>query len=400
MLRVGLSGGIASGKSTVSGRLAERGAVIVDADLVAREVVLPGTPGLAEIVDRFGPEVLAEDGTLDRPALGGIVFSDDVARKELEAITHPRIIERSREVVDAAPSTAVVVHDIPLLVELEREASYALTVIVDVPEQVRLHRLVEVRGIPEQLARSQIDAQATDAQRRAAADVLLPNTGTLDELHAAVDRLWEDRLLPFEENLRAGRHTRRPETLRLADHDPTWAERADRVLARIAHALGDTAVTLDHVGSTSIPGLVAKDVLDLQVGVRDLADLDDPAVRSRLAEVGLLLPERDWFDHAHDGSEATLPKRMIASADPASIVHGHVRVVDSPAWRLALLFRDWLRAEPEALAEYAAAKTALSAEGLTTTQYAEAKEPWFAQAFPRAEQWAQQTGWAPPARKP
>ncbi|RIK11604.1 MAG: dephospho-CoA kinase, partial [Acidobacteria bacterium] len=194
MLLVGLSGGIGSGKSTVSGHLADLGAVVIDADRVARDVVEPGTPALAQIAERFGQHLLAADGSLDRPALGAVVFGDERARKDLEKITHPRITERTRELVAAAPQDAVVVHDIPLLVELDRAGHYALTVIVDVPEEVRLRRLVELRGMDADAARARIAAQATDARRRAAADVLLPNSGTVEELRARVERLWDGRL--------------------------------------------------------------------------------------------------------------------------------------------------------------------------------------------------------------
>lgn len=197
MLRVGLSGGIGSGKSTVSARLAELGAVVVDADLVAREVVEPGMPSLAEIAERFGPGVIAEDGSLDRPALGAVVFGDEQARRDLEAITHPRIHARSAELFAAAPDDAVVVHDLPLLVEMGRGRSYDLTVIVDVPEEVRLRRLVELRGMEIEQARARIAAQATDEERRAAADVLLDNSGTVEELHTQVDRLWHETLVPL-----------------------------------------------------------------------------------------------------------------------------------------------------------------------------------------------------------
>ncbi|MFX0537373.1 dephospho-CoA kinase [Ornithinimicrobium sp. Y1847] len=198
MLRVGLSGGIGSGKSTVSARLAERGAVVIDADRVAREIVEPGMPSLTEIAARFGPHVLAADGSLDRAALGAIVFADEQARRDLEAITHPRIIERSRELFAEAPDDAIVVHDFPLLVELDRMRDYDLTVIVDVPLEQRVQRLVEHRGMDEVAARQRMAAQATDDQRRAAADVLIDNTGTLEQLHEAVDRLWHDRLVPME----------------------------------------------------------------------------------------------------------------------------------------------------------------------------------------------------------
>ncbi|GAA5161585.1 dephospho-CoA kinase [Ornithinimicrobium tianjinense] len=400
MLWVGLSGGIGSGKSTVSARLAALGAVVVDADRVAREVVEPGMPALAEIVDRFGPQVVGAGGTLDRAALGAVVFSDADARRDLEAITHPRIAARTRELVAAAPEDAVVVHDIPLLVELDRAADYALTVIVDVPAEVRLRRLVELRGTPEAEARRRIAAQADDASRHAAADVLLDNSGTVEELHAQVDRLWSGRLVPYEAALRAGRAARRPETLAVVEHDDRWPDQAARLLDRLRAALGDRAQRLDHIGSTSVAGLPAKDVVDLQVVVADLAVVDDPAVRRELARRGFVVVDdgREWFDHAHGAggpADATWPKRMVATADPGRVVHCHVRESESPAWRLALLFRDWLRAEPGERERYAALKAGLLAQGLSTSAYAAAKEPWFAEAFPRAEAWAARTGWQP-----
>lgn len=403
MLWVGLSGGIGSGKSTVSGRLAELGAVVIDADAIAREVVEPGTPALAEIVERFGPEVLTPDGALDRPALGSVVFGDPAARADLEAITHPRIFARTQELRDSAPDDAVVVHDIPLLVELDRAADYALTLIVDVPEEVRLRRLVDLRGMDEAEARRRIAAQADDDRRRQAADVLLPNTGSVEELHASVDRLWHERLVPFEAGLRSGRPSRRPEVLTLSGPDPRWPAQAARVLHRLRAALGEAALRTDHIGSTSIPGLTAKDVLDLQVVVPDLEVLDERAVREALSGRGLLVVDRTgdgraWWDHAHGEAFApgeTWAKRFVATADPGQVVHVHVRQQDSPAWRLALLFRDWLRAVPEERDAYAQLKADSVRAGLSTSEHASAKEPWFAQAFPRAEAWASRTGWAP-----
>lgn len=406
MLWVGLSGGIGSGKSTVSARLAELGAVVVDADRVAREVVEPGMPALAEIEGRFGSQVIGTDGALDRAALGAVVFADANARKDLEAITHPLISERTRELVAAAPQDAVVVHDIPLLVELDRAADYALTLIVDVPAEVRLRRLVELRGSDEADARRRIASQATDAQRRAAADVLLDNTGTVEELHAQVDRLWTDRLVPFEANLRAGARSRRSETLSIGGPDERWAVDAARLVGRLRAALGDAAQRVDHIGSTSVPGLPAKDVIDLQIVVGGLAALDDDGVRAGLARRGFVVADdREWWDHAHafadlhgapvDDPDGTWPKRMVGTADPGRVVHCHVRADDSPAWRLALLFRDWLRAEPAELEGYSALKAELAETGLSTSDYTEAKEPWFATAFPRAEAWARATGWTP-----
>ncbi|GAA1180562.1 dephospho-CoA kinase [Ornithinimicrobium humiphilum] len=396
MLWVGLSGGIGSGKSTVSARLAEHGAVVVDADKIARQVVEPGTPGLAEIAQRFGPSVIAEDGSLDRQALGAVVFGDEAARRALEAITHPRILERTQQLVAAAPDDAVVVHDIPLLVELDRAADYALTVIVDVPEEERVRRLVELRGMDEQQARARIAVQATDAQRRAAADVLLPNAGTLDQLRTRVDALWWDRLVPYEANVRHGRRVRRSEILEVVDPDPRWAAQAARLAARLQRALGESAVRVDHIGSTAVPGLPAKDVVDLQVVVPSLEVLDDPAVHRRLARVGFSPPAPNW-DHARGKgvADGRWPKRFWGGGDPGRVVHVHGRVADGPAWRVALLLRDWLRGDEEARRDYLALKEKLLSAGLSSSDYAQAKEPWFARAVPRAEEWAARTGWTP-----
>ncbi|MFK5583909.1 dephospho-CoA kinase [Serinicoccus sp. LYQ131] len=399
MLRVGLSGGIGSGKSTVSARLAELGAVVVDADAVAREVVAAGTPGLGEIVDRFGVGMLTPDGALDRTALGQVVFDDPQARQDLERITHPRIRARSAELFADAPADAVVVHDIPLLVELDLVADYALTVIVDVDAAERERRLVQLRGMPSAQARARIAAQADDAARAAAADVLLDNRGTVAELLPRVDALWHDRLVPFERGLRAGVPSRRPERLSIVDPDPDWPHRARRLLARVRTALGESVLRADHVGSTSVPGLPAKDVIDLQVVVADLGVLDDPTIRTALARVGLLVADGGWFDHGHPAVAAgahrpTLPKRMVKTADPAQVVHCHVRPVGSQAWELALLFRDWMNAEVDERAAYVELKLRHLSAGTSASDYAQQKEPWFASAFERAQDWAVATGWS------
>ncbi len=249
MLRVALTGGIGSGKSTVSARLAALGAFVVDADAVAREVVEPGTPALAAVVERFGPEVVTADGTLDRPALGRLVFGDRAALADLEAITHPAIWARTAEIVAAARPDAVVVHDMPLVVEKAMGAQYHLVVVVGAGEEVRLRRLVELRGMPEADARARIAAQATDEERRAAADVWLDNEGTPDALRAAVMRLWSERLEPFEANVRHGIRSRLSHPT-ISAPDATWPAQAARLLARVRHAVGDAAVTLDHIGST------------------------------------------------------------------------------------------------------------------------------------------------------
>ena len=195
MTRVGLTGGIGSGKSEVARLLARRGAVVVDADALAREAVAPGTPGLAAVVGEFGPGVLGADGSLDRAALGRIVFADEGRRAALEAIVHPYVARRSAELMAAAPPGAVVVYDVPLLVERGLQDQYDLVVVVEADEATRLRRLVEGRGMSEREARERMAAQVTSAQRAAVADVLLRNDAGLAELELQVERLWA-RLQP------------------------------------------------------------------------------------------------------------------------------------------------------------------------------------------------------------
>jgi dephospho-CoA kinase len=195
VLRIGLTGGIGSGKSTVSGLLAARGARIVDADRIAREVVEPGTPGLAAVVAAFGPGVLTAEGALDRPALAGIVFADPAARARLDGIVHPLVRARAAELIAELPPGAVVVQDVPLLVETGQAASYDLVVVVEADLETRVQRLAQ-RGLVEDDARARIAAQATDEQRRTVADVVLDNSGTLEDLEAQVDRFWSERVAP------------------------------------------------------------------------------------------------------------------------------------------------------------------------------------------------------------
>ena len=188
--RVGLTGGVASGKSTVSAMLAELGAVVIDADLLAREVVSPGTDGLAAVVEEFGPEVLGPDGALDRPRLGALVFADPERRRALEAIIHPRVRARAAEIEAAAQEGSVVVHDIPLLTETGQAASFDAVVVVDVPTDVQVDRMVGIRGMPEEDARARISAQAPREERLAIATYIVENTGSLDELRARVEEVY------------------------------------------------------------------------------------------------------------------------------------------------------------------------------------------------------------------
>lgn len=189
-MRVGLTGGVGSGKSTVARLLAEHGAVIIDADAIAREVVQRGTPGFDAVVAEFGPSVVGADGELDRPALAAIVFADEERRAALNAIVHPLVGQRSVELMAAAPSGAVVVYDVPLLVESNLAAGFDRVVVVEASVATRLARLAE-RGMPEADARERMRVQATDEQRRAVADELIMNDGGLDELRTRVAQVWE-----------------------------------------------------------------------------------------------------------------------------------------------------------------------------------------------------------------
>ncbi|MCK0113807.1 dephospho-CoA kinase [Ornithinimicrobium sp. F0845] len=267
LLRVGLSGGIGSGKSTVSQTLADRGAVVIDADLLAREVVEPGTPGLAAIAQRFGDDILTPEGALDRAALGRVVFGDPAARTDLEGITHPLIAERTRELIAAAPAHSIVVHDVPLLVEVGYAPRYHLVIIVGASRETRLRRLTDLRGMTGAEAEQRIDAQATDVQRRAVADVWLDNEGTVDELRAATERLYAERLVPFLTHLVQG--------LGVPTHEVPGPEEMVRLEARLGYVLGedlDGALELDP-GTDSL-------LVPLAPGVP--AD----AMRERLARAG------------------------------------------------------------------------------------------------------------------
>jgi dephospho-CoA kinase len=196
VLRVGLTGGIGSGKSEVSRRLAARGAVIIDADVAARQVVAPGTPGLARIAEAFGPGVLRPDGALDREWLGAIVFGDPAQLAKLNAITHPLIGEWMRAAERAAAETAdgdlIVVYDVALIAESGRWADYDLVVVVDVPPEVQVDRLVSQRGMAPDQARARLAAQASREQRLALADLVIDNSGSLEDLDRRVAEVWAD----------------------------------------------------------------------------------------------------------------------------------------------------------------------------------------------------------------
>lgn len=377
MLRVGLTGGIGSGKSTVARRLAEHGAVLVDSDALAREVVAPGTDGLAEIVAAFGNAVLDADGALDRPALAGVVFADAGARERLNAIVHPRVRRRSDELIGSAPADAVVVQDVPLLVEGAMAPLFPLVVVVHAEAEERVRRLVHHRGMPEVDARARIAAQADDAARRAAADVWLDNSGVPGDLTAAVDALWTDRFVPFEENLRRRRVA--GGARRLGGPDPAWAGEGARLCARVLAAAGERA-RVAHIGVTAVPGLPAEDVLEIALGVDSPADAD--TVGEALQEAGFPRCSDAHTPRPASPGPAADPGPVHGSADPGRPATLYVRPIGSPRWRHDLLVRDWLRADEEAREEYRAARGEMS-------------DRWWDTAGPRAEAWAGSAAWSP-----
>ncbi|MCV7279355.1 dephospho-CoA kinase [Mycolicibacterium flavescens] len=406
MLRIGLSGGIGAGKSTVSSTFSELGGIVVDGDVIAREVVEPGTEGLAKLVDAFGHEILhaggPDAGSLNRPALAAIAFSDEEKRQTLNGIVHPLVAHRRSELIAAAADDAVIIEDIPLLVESGMAPMFPLVVIVHADEDVRVKRLIEYRGFTEQDARARIAAQATEEQRRAVADVWLDNSGSAGQLVEQARALWHERIQPFAHNLRENQWATAAPTL--VPYDDTWPEQARRAVARLTTACGHRAVRVDHIGSTAVPGMDAKDIIDIQVTVDSLEVADE--LRDALTSAGYVrtpftadVAKPDarstvpGFDHT---GEALWDKRLHCSADPGRPTHVHVRVAGRPNQQFALLFVDWLRANPGVRADYLALKRRVAAEGHATTgAYAEAKEPWFLEAYRRAWEWADTTGWRP-----
>ncbi|MEH3154544.1 MAG: dephospho-CoA kinase [Gordonia paraffinivorans] len=301
MIRVGLTGGIGAGKSTVARAFSQRGAHLIDADVIAREVVAPGSEGLAELVTEFGDDILDPDGALDRAALAARAFVDEDSRKRLNAITHPRVGARTWELIQAAPDDAIVVQDIPLLVEGGLAPMFHLVVIVWADEQTRLQRLTEQRGMPADDAAARIRAQADDDQRRAVADVWLDNSGAPEAVADAAARLWDERLVPFEANVRAG-------VAAVASGPPPAGPDADGLVRRVTNRLravaGERAQTVER--ETSDDGIT------LRVTVADEATasgLIDP-----LTEAGF--PRVDGDGQVHGSADPGRPVTVrVVTAD-------------------------------------------------------------------------------------
>lgn len=203
MLRIALTGGIACGKTLVSAALAALGAVIIDSDLLARQVVEPGSAGLQEVMDRFGVEVIRADGSLDRPALGELIFSDADARADLNAIIHPRVRAEASRLEADAPSDGVVVHVIPLLLETGQQDTFDAVMVVDVPEDVQLRRLMERNGLDTTQARARIAAQAQRSERLAAATWIIDNSGDPGSAAHSVRRLWDGPIAGLRDDIRS-----------------------------------------------------------------------------------------------------------------------------------------------------------------------------------------------------
>lgn len=378
MLRIGLTGGIGAGKSTVSAMLVEHGAVLVDSDRIAREVVEPGQPLLEKLAEAFGPQVLHSDGSLDRQALAAEAFVDSDHTARLNGLMHPAIRDRTAEHFARHADAEIVVHDVPLLVENDMTPAYHLNLLVDVPAEVRLQRLMDSRGMDRDDAAARISRQADDDTRRAACDVTIDNSGPVDETKAAVARLIESRIRPFAANLTAGRWAPRT-VLDLVDPaDADWSGDAQRVVAKLRHGTADE-FTVEHIGSTSVPGLPAKDVIDLQLLVPDLIAARE--LEPRLAELGY--PGTEMSDHLGEGG--TEPKWFHANTDPGRAVNLHVRTADSVGAHFARAFRDLLTEDAWERERYLQVKRELTAEakaaGATDAQmtrtYAESKELYF-----------------------
>jgi dephospho-CoA kinase len=386
MLRIGLTGGIGAGKSTVSATFAECGGVVVDGDVIAREVVEPGTEGLAALVDAFGDDILLADGALNRPALAAKAFSSEERRARLNGIVHPLVARRRAEVIAAVSEDEVVVEDIPLLVESHMAPLFPLVVVVHADPEMRVKRLIK-RGMEEADARARIAAQTTDEQRRRVADVWLGNSGTEGELIERARDLWYQRVLPFAHNVRLRQVVRAP--AQLVPYDPSWPDQAHRIVERLKTACGPRALRVDHIGSTAVPGMDAKDVIDVQVTVPSLDVADD--LQDALTTAGYPRIQGITSDVPHSDDLALWQKRIHAAADPGRPANVHLRVDNWPNQRFALLFTDWLKANPVARGDYLAAKRLAQA----APQYAEAKEPWFPDAYRRAWEWAKSVNWAP-----
>lgn len=373
MLKIGLTGGIGAGKSTVSEILAAHGAAIIDADKIAREVVAPGEPLLDELAERFGADIIADDGGLDRPQLAAAAFADEESTAALNALMYPAIRDRTLEHFARHSDAEVVVHDVPLLVENAMTPAYHLNLLVDVPAELRLQRLMSSRGMDRADAESRIARQASDEQRYAVCDVIIDNAEEVSKTRATVARLVEDRILPFAANLEARRRAERGPAELVEPDDQDWQLQAQRIIAKLHHGLGDH-YRIDHIGSTAVPDLVAKDVIDLQLLVPDLDTARE--LSGQLADLGF--PGQGAVDNLGEGQQEA--KQFHANTDPGRAVNLHVRTSDSVGAVFAREFVGLLSTDTVERERYAQLKRTLAhdfADDEDSHGYAEAKEPYF-----------------------
>ena len=406
MLRIGLTGGIGAGKSAVSATFSQCGGVVVDGDVIAREVVEPGTEGLAALVDAFGDDILLPDGALNRPALAAKAFSSDETRATLNGIVHPLVGKRRAELIAAVPEDSVVVEDIPLLVESGMAPMFPLVVVVFADAEVRLTRLVEQRGMAEDDARARIAAQASDSSvarspmsgwtirvlPRRWPNVLVRSGITASRrsppisVRATLLAHPSDWFLP----IRSGRtrphasspvsrprvgQTRCASTTSAPPRFPGWTRRMPSTFrSRSNHWLRQTNSTA-ALRSAGYPRI--DDVSS------DVVKLDARSTAER-------------FDHS--GDAALWRKRLHGSADPGRPTFVHLRVDGWPNQQFALLFVDWLKANPDVRDEYLSVKRdaerAASPDG-DIERYLDVKEPWFLEAYRRAWDWADSSSWRP-----
>ena len=305
----------------MSAELARLGAEVIDADKIAREVVAPGTPGLDMLAAEFGEEIIGSDGALDRAALAERAFVSQERTAALNSITHPLIGERTVERFAQAPQDAIVVHDVPLLIEGGMEPGYNLVMVVDTPEDIRLRRLVELRGLAESDARSRISAQASDEQRHASADVLFDNSGSEETLLGQVRDVWDRRLVVMANNLEHHHPVFPGETV--VDFRPEWADEARREIARLQHRIGDLNKQITHVGATTGDG-PAVDLIEIDI--EPVGADEAETIRARLVEAGYI---------ADDGGESVL--RWVDPARPLAL---RIRTSDSDSRQVAAACAD------------------------------------------------------------
>lgn len=375
MIKIGLSGGIGSGKSTVVKMLSSCGAYIIDSDKLAREVVEPGTPGLHSIVEHFGEKVLAESGELNRNALSAIVFQSDEARKVLNSITHPRIAQRTQQLIEEAPRDSIIVHDTPLLVELNLGVFYDAVIIVWASMETRLHRLQKYRDMPQEEALSRIHAQTSDEIRSQTADVVIDNNSTVEAARAQVYDLFYHYLVPWRDHLIEGEPLSMP--ISLVSHQGKNPI-APKIIARLwtlLHSVTDSGiVSIEHIGATSMNLSLGQDIIDIHITVTHWNKKD--IILSTLKDGGYVMVK-----YRHD--EEKLAEYILSSTNPLRKSCIYIHHVDNPCREMYLHSNEFLRLHPQYHQQYIQSKV----EGLLSEKYSHNKKLFFESLYPQIQQW-------------